>query len=544
MVGVESVYAGNRSVSKLIKAHQPCHKCGSSDALSLYEDGSYCFSCKTSTIGDEMEISENTPTVDKESDLTVGVTKPMIKRRITKDTCFKYSVTVSDNGQHLYPYFNSWKEHIANKVRGKNKTFSVEGDISQAALFGQQIFKKGGRYITICEGELDAMSAHQMFDSKWPCVSIKTGVASASKDVENNYEYLMSFDNIVIAFDNDKVGMENAHKIAELLSPKAKVMKLRYKDASEYLMEDKAAEFTADWWNSESFTPDGIVAGSDLWDTLIKGPEKSIVDYPFTGLNNMTYGVRKGELVTICAGTGIGKSSFLREIIYHIFSNTKENIGLMFMEESVRSTAESFMSLHMNKPLHLPDIVYEEEAYKTAYNDVLGSGRFFFFDHFGSNTIENIIARIRYLVKALGCRYIVLDHISILVSSQDNTMDERKTIDSCVTKLRTLVQELGICLFMVSHLRRPSTGSHETNSINVSLSDLRGSHSIGQLSDIVIGLERNGQADCIIERHTTYVRVVKNRFSGLTGQCTKLYYDYTTGRITEAELLYNKLEEL
>ena len=138
MVGVESVYAGNRSVSKLIKAHQPCHKCGSSDALSLYEDGSYCFSCKTSTIGDEMEISENTPTVDKE-------------------TCFKYSVTVSDNGQHLYPYFNSWKEHIANKVRGKNKTFSVEGDISQAALFGQQIFKKGGKYITVCEGELDAM---------------------------------------------------------------------------------------------------------------------------------------------------------------------------------------------------------------------------------------------------------------------------------------------------------------------------------------------------------------------------------------------------
>ena len=138
----------------------------------------------------------------------------------------------------------------------------------------------------------------------------------------------------------------------------------------------------------------------------------------------------------------------------------------------------------------------------------------------------------------------MLDHISILVSSQEGSLDERKTIDACVTKLRTLVQELGITLFMVSHLRRPSNGSHETNSTNVSLSDLRGSHSIGQLSDLVIGLERNGQADCIIERHTTYVRVIKNRFSGLTGQCTKLYYDYVTGRITEAELLYNKVEEL
>ena len=214
------------------------------------------------------------------------------------------------------------------------------------------------------------------------------------------------------------------------------------------------------------------------------------------------------------------------------------------MEENVRTTAESLMSLHINKPLHLPDTKYTNDEYKKAFNEVLASDRFYFFDHFGSNTIENVIARIRYLVRALGCRYVVLDHISILVSSQEGSLDERKTIDACVTKLRTLVQELGITLFMVSHLRRPSNGSHETNSVNVSLSDLRGSHSIGQLSDLVIGLERNGQADCIIERHTTYVRVIKNRFSGLTGQCTKLYYDYVTGRITEAELLYNKVEEL
>ena len=131
----------------------------------------------------------------------------------------------------------------------------------------------------------------------------------------------------------------------------------------------------------------------------------------------------------------------------------------------------------------------------------------------------------------------MLDHISILVSAQENALDERKTIDSCVTKLRTLVQELDICLLMVSHLRRASNGSHETNSVNVSLSDLRGSHSIGQLSDIVLGLERNGQADCIVERHTPYVRVIKNRFSGLTGQCSQLHYDLGTGRITEREEL-------
>ena len=526
-------------MSKLLKAHQPCPICGSSDALAYYTDGTYCYSCETRTKDVDMQIQEavtNTVKPIKVSISNKGKIQSLGKRKITHDTCRMFSVKVDDN-KHIYPYYNTWNEHVANKVRGKDKIFTVEGRISEAGLFGQQIYKKGGKYITLCEGELDAMSAHQMFNSKWPCVSVKTGAAGASKDVSDNYEYLMSFDNIVICFDDDKAGRDNAKKVAEILSPKAKITKMRYKDASAYLMEDKKTEFEADWWNAESHTPDGIVAGSELWDVLQKGPEKSIVNYPFEGLNGMTYGIRKGELVTICAGTGIGKSSFLREIIYHIYRNSDENIGLMFMEESVRTTAESLMSLHMNKPLHLPDVVYEDQAYENAFNEVLGSERFYFFDHFGSNTIENIIARIRYLVRALNCRYIVLDHISILVSAQENALDERKTIDSCVTKLRTLVQELGICLIMVSHLRRPSNGSHETNSVNVSLSDLRGSHSIGQLSDIVIGLERNGQADCVVERHTTYVRVIKNRFSGLTGQCSQLHYDLGTGRISEREEL-------
>ena len=528
-------------MGKVIKAHQPCPDCSSSDALAVYEDGTYCFSCqrRRGTVAvygnEEKEISKISE--DSTGKMNVGALTSIRDRGIDKEVCRTYSVT-TDSTKHYYPYFNKDGVHVANKVRNyATKQFKVEGDITDSQLFGQQLFKSGGKYITLVEGELDALSAYQIFRCKWPVVSIKTGVTGSCKDVEQNYEYLMSFENIVIAFDNDEQGKKYAKKVAELLSPKAKIMRMRYKDANEYLTNQCSEDFEADWWNAEVYAPDGIVAGASLWDTLIEGPVKSEVAYPFKGINKMTYGIRKGELVTVCAGTGIGKSSFLREIIYHIFKKTSDNIGLMFMEENVRTTAESIMSIHLNKLLHLPDCDYTEEEYKNAFDKTMGTDRFYFFDHFGSNTIENIISRIRYLVRALGCRYIVLDHISILVSAQDSVLDERKTIDACITKLRTLVQELGISLFLVSHLRRPSTGSHETGSVNVSLSDLRGSHSIGQLSDIVIGLERNGQADCVIERHTTYVRVIKNRFSGLTGLCTKLHYDFSIGRITEAPLI-------
>ena len=533
-----------------LKHSQPCPFCGSSDALTVYSDGLHCFSCGRRKPFDDLsdEAEEymeklGTWTVKIPSNKTAdvissGEVKAILDRNIDKQTCAKYGVTVDTKGNHIYPYFNTDHEHVASKIRGAPKNFRVEGSMSEGMLFGQQLFKRGGKYITLVEGELDALATHQIFENKWPVVSVKAGVGSASKDVEENYEFLTSFDNIIICFDNDTAGKQNAKKVAELLSPKAKIMRMRYNDPCEYLNNVCEEEFRADWWNAEAYTPDGIVAGASLWDVIEKGATKSIVDYPFEGINKLTYGIRPAELVTVCAGTGTGKSSFLREIIFHIFEKTTDNIGLMFLEENVRTTAESLMSLYLNKQLHLleKDKDYTNEEYKNAFDKTLGTSRFFFFDHFGSNTIENIISRIRYLVRALGCRFIVLDHISILVSSQESTMDERRTIDACVTKLRTVVQELGITLFMVSHLRRPSIGSHETGSATVSLADLRGSHSIGQLSDIVIGLERNGQADDMLERNTTITRVIKNRFSGLTGPSGDLIYDIHTGRMRETHL--------
>ena len=157
----------------------------------------------------------------------------------------------------------------------------------------------------------------------------------------------------------------------------------------------------------------------------------------------------------------------------------------------------------------------------------------FFYDHFGSNSIDAILHCVRFFANALNCKFIVLDHVSIVLSDQQQG-DERKAIDEIMTKLRMLVQELDISLILVSHLKRPSSAGHEEGAVT-SLSQLRGSSSIGQLSDIVLGLERNGQHEDETERHTTTVRVIKNRFSGLTGPACRLLYSVETGRMTERE---------
>ena len=107
-------------------------------------------------------------------------------------------------------------------------------------------------------------------------------------------------------------------------------------------------------------------------------------------------------------------------------------------------------------------------------------------------------------------------------------------IDTTMTKLRSLVERTGIALFLVSHLRRSSNDrtSHEEGG-RVSLSSLRGSHSIAQISDTVVALERDQQSDT--EGAPTTVRVLKNRYSGEVGKACELTYDLNTCRFTEHE---------
>jgi twinkle protein len=467
-----------------------------------------------------------------------GEAKAIVDRGITRETCEYFSVT-QDSGRHYYPYFDETGARVAEKIRSvENKTFSIAGNFTNATLFGQNLFQKGGKFITIVEGELDALASYQLTGSKWPTVSIRNGASAAVKDCKAQYEYLDSFETIVICFDGDEPGQKASKEVAELFGNKVKIVKhlKECKDACDYLSNGRGSEYVNQWWRAESYVPDGIVQASTLWDSVSTPEPVAEAFYPFKGLNELLYGLRSAELITVTAGSGLGKSQFLREILYQILGTTKWNVGGMFLEESVRKTARSIMSLHANKKLHLPDTPVTELELKEAFDATLGTNRVFLFDHFGSLAIDNVINRIRYMARACDCRVVFLDHISLVVSGMDGN-DERKSIDVLMTRLRTLVQETGITLICVSHLKRPSTSNkgHEDGE-SVSLSQLRGSGAIAQLSDAVITLERNSMSQDPNVRHTTKVAVAKNRYNGLTGPACSLKYDMNTGRMVEVQM--------
>lgn len=529
-----------QSKSRFIK-HIPCPNCGSSDGNALYDDGhTYCFVCEhTENPEGAEQATEYITSNSRNRDNVImlenrGQFKGIPDRGISQQTCEKYGVTQKD-GKHYYPYTDLHGNTVAQKVRHvETKSFTINGNFNQATLFGQSLFHTGGKYVTLVEGELDALAAYQMTGSQWPVVSIRNGAQAALKDCKAQFDWLDSFENIVICFDADEPGQKASKEVAELFGNKAKVVKHKsgYKDACDYLLNGATKEYVNEWWKAEVYIPDGIVNGAMLWEEVSKPEKIAEAQYPWKGLNKLLYGLRPAELITVTAGSGLGKSQFLREILYHILNTTQWNIGGLFLEESVRKTARSIMSLHANKLLHLPDTEVTDKELKDAFDATLGTNRIYLFDHFGSTDVDNITNRIRYMAKAMDCRVIFLDHISIVVSGQD-LGDERKAIDNMMTKLRTLVQELNITLICVSHLRRPTGNAGHEDGQAVSLSQLRGSGAIAQLSDAVITLERNSMSEKEEERHTTRVAVAKNRFNGFTGPACHLRFDLDTGRMTE-----------
>ena len=174
----------------------------------------------------------------------------------------------------------------------------------------------------------------------------------------------------------------------------------------------------------------------------------------------------------------------------------------------------------------------EADEIRDAFNAVIGNGRVYFYDSFGSTAIENLLARIKFLSKGEECDWIILDHLSIVVSGLGDG-DERRLIDNAMTALRTLVQETGVGLILVSHLKRPDGNKGHEEGAQTSLSQLRGSHAIAQLSDMVLGLERNQQGE---DANITTVRVLKNRFSGETGVACHVKYNPQSGRLHECNL--------
>lgn len=519
-----------------------CDSCGSSDARAVYSSGtSYCFSCGKWAGTDGTTRHHHSPMRD---DLIQGEYKHLVKRHISEETCRKYGYHIGkdkhDNTCQVANYYDENRNLVGQKVRYPDKTFKALGTVK--TLYGQHLFRDKGKKLIITEGEIDALSVAEAYNCKYPVVSLPNGAQSAVKAIKHNLEFVSSFDEVILWFDDDEPGKKAVLDVAELfkVGQVKTIQSTGYKDANELLMEKGKGAVLQASYEAKEIRIDGIINGNELWSLVSEEEAFVSYKYPYSKLQYKLRGIRKGELVTFTAGSGVGKSTLVKEITYSLLIDQGLSVGYIALEENIRRSALGFMGIYLNKPLFFDYSSISKEDRKEAFDKTLGTGRVYLYDHFGSLDEDNLIRKMRLLIMQYGVDFIVLDHISIVISGMDTGGDERKAIDILMTKLRSLAEETQAGIIIISHLRRPQGDKGHEDGAQVSLSQLRGSGAIAQLSDAVIGVERNLQAQ--ENSNQIQLRILKNRFAGDVGLADTLVYDKETGRILEAEDTFGESE--
>ncbi len=529
--------------------HTECESCGSSDANAVYSDGStFCFSCRKTTQSGSQEVTaEETAFSVVQTNLNLDeISKLPVDgfRGISKQVIYDAGVKVEyDENRnivsHYYPITVNKKIKAYKKRIVATKDFRSVGKAEVPELFNQ-VNSGRRKNLVITEGEVDTLSILEMLKTQkaqFDVVSIVNGAQSARRNVASNLEFVNKYDKVFLAFDADENGIEARNEVAHIITPgKAHIVDCNHvKDANEALEKNMVDQYINCIWSAKAYKPDSFVSGEKVWDAFKERSTVESIPYPLClqGINDKLMGIRLGEITLLTSGTGSGKSTVVKEMILGLLDDKEAKVGLISLEESIGDTATKLIGMSINKNIRMPDDVTEEEA-RVGYEKVFGDERLILLDHMGSVQDDSLLQRIEYLA-AIGCKYLILDHITIAVSEGSEGLSGNEAIDKVMSSLLKIVKRYNIHLTLISHLRKAGGDSKSFEEGRLaSLDDIKGSGSIKQISFDIIAFARNLMATEDSERNTIKFAVLKSRFSGNTGMAGQASYNALTGRLSHS----------
>lgn len=552
-----------------------CVTCEGSDCMSLYrkegDDGPYldgfcrgasaCGYIKPSVIAEHYDVDNMpAPKVRRKINLqeleeieSLGFF-PWKKRGTGAKVAEKYSVhtKVDEVKRKLVSrYYKITRngETVGFKQRILPKDFSRPiGDVgSTSEMFGQSIFEKGQKYLVICTGEEDALavaeSLHSVRDGKeyWtPVVSVTCGDGAIAKQIRSNFDYINSFEKVVLMFDNDESAQKEVDTVARLINPgKVHIAKLPMKDPCEMMGAGKEDQIRQAFWKAEKFSPVDVCSLGELWDEYENQVEDDIFGLPsaFGDLSEMMNGgFAAGEVTVIGALTSVGKSTILNNITYH--SSFKENrkSGLIYLESSPKEIVDGMLSIHIEENLALKKKGEKDMVrLKKEFREMIGNDdKMMVVNHHGSfQSVDEMLEKCRWLIKAGGCELLVIDPLQAAVHSNENGV-----IDSFMDSLLKLAKETRAAIIVISHMKKPDDDKPH----GVSEYSLKGSSSINQIAFNTLLISRDKVSDNEKIKNTTKLTLVKCRRTGMTGNAGWLKYDSTSAKLMAATDPYAEAE--
>lgn len=535
-----------------VKGKQACIKCKSSDAVSIYQkpDGTFdghCFSCESYIRPNEIAEHYNLGEVEEEVehfDPTYIMSLPMRgwkERRVGKEVTELYGVRseMAEDGTMIkrhYPVTEDGelvgyhsRDCVKKKfyVQGKNKTTSE--------FFGQSLFSGGGKFLVICGGEEDAMSLQQALKMKNPkfttaVVSPTNGEGSTAAQIKGNYEWVTSFEKVILMLDNDEPGRKATEEALKLLKPgQGYTAKLTLKDPNEYVKAKREDELVGAFWKAERYSPIDLMTLGQMWDEFEASAQQSIIPFPaaFGQLNDMLGGgVGLGEVTVIGALTSIGKSTVINNLVYSFFKETEHRIGILYLESTPREIVSHLLSIYMedNLALKKPEDLDMPTLKKEFMGMIQTDDRIVSINHQGAfSSMDDMFTKLEWMVKCMGTKVVVIDPLQAAVPSNENA-----SVEDFMDRILKLAKQTDCCIFVVSHMRKPEGKDPHA----VSEYDLKGTSAINQIAFNTILLSRDKTSDNPKVRNSTRMQVVKCRRTGFTGEAGWLRFDANKAKLT------------
>jgi len=509
--------------------HEPCEMCGSTDNFARYADGGgHCFSMGC----DHHEF----PPVDggeiSKGDLSYKIPNglvphadmevlPLIKRGINELTTKKWDYKIGvfkGKKVHVANFRDEGGSVVAQKLRFANKEFLIRGDLKAALpLYGQWLWRDGGRKVVITEGEIDALSVSQVQSNKWPTVSIPNGSAGASKACAKAMDWLSKFDEVIFMFDMDEPGREAAVKCSSLFPHGvAKIATLPLKDANEMLMAGRGAEIIDAIWSARAYTPEAVASVLDVIDEATAMPTAGL-DWPWPTLTALTYGIHSKKAYYIGAGVGIGKTNWAKELQSYLVNVHNLPVGVFMLEEALGRTLKGIAGKFAGIPFHKPDAVFTQEQLRTAIENLEGKVSLFRHDKVGTEW-DVIKPAMIYMVEGQGIKHIFLDNLTVMVAHL-NPAEGNAEINRIAKEIAHLTQKHDFTIYGFSHLNPPATGADHEHGGRVHERQFTGSRGLMRFGQYMLGIERNKDPELSeAERNRSHLVLLKDRDYGNVGR--------------------------
>lgn len=492
------------------------------------------------------------------------------ERGIRKEICERFGVRAGlsqKDGKtveaYYFPSYNQkgqitgFMKQDITKAKEEDGHWLAVGSVSIGnKLLGQDVAEGINRKranLTITEGGWDLLSVFQaQVDSvkgtkyagmEPQVVSIPLGTKNAVEAVLHNEAFVTSFDAMTLFFDDDwctpaesKKGIMKGHEAREavaaaLLDSGLSMMTVTaeegFKDASDYMQAGKSAELAKlVQFGKRVFSTEKVVDASEIsFETIIEPQPKGVMIDCFPKLMERLYGFREKELTMILAPSGVGKSTVC-SILADRFMKDGHKIGMIFLEEGNKDTFQRLIASELKvnylKFKRNPLAVASRENIKRVYDQITTNNKLVLLDHFGSMPIESLMAKVKNMVLVKGCKYILLDHLSMVVSGNE-TDNERKELDMVMTALASFCAANAVHLIVVCHINRtdsqqflpPKGKEGEPFWVNVRKESARGSAALEQCSWNIIGIEPEILPD--FSRGRVRLKVLKTRFGDSLG---------------------------